>query len=315
MVQRSIRRFLKHGMMPQLSVFEAVARHGNFTKAGEELFMSQPTVSVQMKKLTDTVGVPLVEQIGKKIYLTEAGQTLYASCREIFASLQSLDNKLVSLGALNSGRLNLAVSTTAKDFAARMLSDFAKHHPNIRLGLQIHNRQGLLDRLAQNIDDLYIFDVPPTNDECPVVTQRILPNPMVAIAPVDHPLKGRKKIPFEELALEPFLMREVGSGTRQVVQELFDSRGLVPKTRIELSSNDAIREAVAGGHGVSIISRYTLSREQNPHPLTILDVEGLPVEQHWVFAYPVGKQLALMADQFMSFARQESKTLALSYRS
>ena len=200
MTQQKLRRYLKHGMLPQLSVFEAVARHGSYTKAGEELFMAQPTVSVQMKKLTETVGTPLVEQIGKRIYLTEAGKMLYAACQEVFRTLHALDGRLASLDGVGNGRLQLAVSTTARHFAPRMLADFARHHPNLQLSLQIHNRRGLLERMADNLDDLYIFDTPPTSDEQAVVTQRILPNPMVALAAPDHPLAGRKRIAFEEFA-------------------------------------------------------------------------------------------------------------------
>lgn len=313
MTQQRLRRFLKHGMLPQLSVFEAVARHGNFTKAGEELFMAQPTVSVQMKKLTETMGTPLIEQIGKRIYLTEAGKSLYASCQEVFGTLHKLDSKLASLGGMAAGRLQLAVSTTARHFAPRMLADFAKHHPNIQLSLQIHNRHGLLERMADNLDDLYIFDNPPNPDEQPVVTQRILPNPMVAFAAPDHPLAGRKKIPFAEFAREPFLMREPGSGTRMVAEQLFQENGADINVRMELASNDAIREAIASGLGVSILSRYTLGQEAPQEQLALLDVVGLPVEHHWVFAYPIGKQLPATAENFMAFTRRESKELALSY--
>lgn len=315
MPHRNIRRFLKHGMMPQLSVFEAVARHGNYTKAGEELFMAQPTVSVQMKKLTETVGTPLVEQIGKRIYLTEAGKMLYAVCQEVFGTLHTLDDKLNQLGGLSVGRLQLAVSTTARHFAPRMLGDFAKHHPDIQLSLQIHNRQTLLERMADNLDDLYIFDIPPTPEEQAVVTQRILPNPMVALAPPDHPFAGRKQIPFAEFAALPFLMRESGSGTRMVAEELFAKHGLQAEVRMELGSNEAIREAIASGLGVSILSRYTLGQEAPAEKLAMLDVVGLPVEHHWVFAYPIGKQLPAIAENFMSFTRRESKEIALNYLS
>ncbi len=313
MTQQKLRRYLKHGMLPQLSVFEAVARHGNYTKAGEELFMAQPTVSVQMKKLTETVGTPLVEQIGKRIYLTEAGKMLYAACQEVFGTLHALDNKLASLGGLSAGRLQLAVSTTARHFAPRMLADFAKHHPQIQLSLQIHNRRSLLERMADNLDDLYIFDIPPNAEEQAVVTQRILPNPMVALAAPDHPLAQRRRIPFEALADEPFLMREPGSGTRMVVETLFAERGLTPTIRMELASNEAIRESMAAGLGVSILSRYTLGQAAPTDKLVMLDVVGLPVEHHWTFAYPIGKQLPAAAESFMSFTRRESKELALGY--
>jgi DNA-binding transcriptional LysR family regulator len=308
-----LRRFIKHGTLPQLSVFDAVARHGNFTKAGEELFMTQPTVSVQMKKLTETVGTPLIEQIGKRIYLTEAGKTLYAACQELFGTLHRLDDKLSNLGGMGSGRLQLAVSTTARHFAPRMLSDFAKHHPHIQLSLQIHNRRGLLERMASNLDDLYIFDNPPTSAEQAVIIQRILPNPMVALAAPDHPLASRRKIRFEDFAQEPFLMREPGSGTRMVAERLFTAQGLSPNVRMELASNEAIREAIGSGLGVSILSRYTLSQDSTRDKLAILDVQGLPIEHHWVFAYPIGKQLPTTAENFMLFTRRESKEIALNY--
>lgn len=315
MNQQKLRRYLKHGMLPQLSVFEAVARHGNYTKAGEELFMAQPTVSVQMKKLAETVGTPLVEQIGKRIYLTEAGKMLYAACQEVFGTLHALDNQLARLGGLSVGRLQLAVSTTARHFAPRMLADFAKHHPDIQLSLQIHNRRGLLERMADNRDDLYIFDIPPTPEEQAVVTQRILPNPLVALAAPDHPLAGRKQIPFEVFAAQPFLMREPGSGTRMVTEALFAKHGLQAEVRMELASNEAIREAIAAGLGVSILSRYTLGQEAPAEKLAMLDVVGLPVEHHWAFAYPIGKQLPATAENFMSFTRRESKEIALNYLS
>jgi DNA-binding transcriptional LysR family regulator len=311
MSQSKIRRFLKHGMLPQLSVFEAVARLGNFTKAGEELYMAQPTVSVQMKKLTETVGVPLIEQIGKRIYLTDAGKTLYAACEELFGTLQNLEGNLANLNQTGTGRLQIAVSTTAKYFAPRLLSEFIKLHPDIEVSLQIHNRIGLLERLAENQDDLYIFANPPVGTENDVVTQRILPNPMVAFAPVGHPLVGRKKIPFAEFAKEPFLIREEGSGTRMVALQTFEEHGVEPNIRMELSTNEAIRQAIMAGLGVSIMSRYTLGLDVTQDKLEILDVEGMPVERDWVFAYPVGKQLPALAKSFMDFTRKTSAFYSL----
>lgn len=311
--QAKIRRFLKHGMLPQLSVFEAVARLGNFTKAGEELYMAQPTVSVQMKKLTETIGTPLIEQIGKRIYLTEAGTTLYATCQELFSTLRTLEGNLANLNSLDTGRLRIAVSTTAKYFAPRILGEFVKRHPGVDVTLQIHNRQTLLERMADNLDDLYIFANPPTANEMDVVTQRILPNPMVVFAAPDHPLAGRKKISFEEFAKEPLLLREPGSGTRMTTLDEFRAHGIEPNIRMELSTNEAIREAILAGLGVSIMSRYTLGHEKTLDTLAILDVEGFPLECDWVFAYPLGKQLPGAAKHFMDLTRKLSKTLAIDY--
>lgn len=311
MPQSKIHRYLKHGTLPQLSVFEAVARLGNFTRAAEELYMAQPTVSVQIKKLTETIGLPLFEQVGNHVHVTETGRELQTASREIFQALVKVEDRLSSIRGLESGRLWLAVSTTGKYFAPRMLAAFVQRHPGIDVSLQIHNRQMLLERLADNVDDLYIFADPPGDVE--VVVQQILPNPMVVFARSDHALAKQKRIPFERLAQEPFLMREPGSGTRTAIQEVFAQHGLQPKVRMELSTNEAIREAILAGLGVSIMSRYTLGHNGEQDQLVTLDVEGFPLERHWYFVYPIGKQLPVAAQAFMKFTREHVQPLVLNH--
>ena len=311
MPQSKIRRYLRHGTLPQLSVFEAVARHRSYTRAAEELYMAQPTVSVQIKKLTETIGLPLFEQIGKRIHLTEAGRELDAACREIFHSLAKIEDRLASIRGLEAGRLRLAVSTTGSYFASRMLAAFVQEHPGIEVCLQIHQRQALLARLADNADDLYIFATPPQDGE--VVTQQILPNPMVVFARAGHPLAAEKKIPLERLAREPFLIREPGSGTRMVALELFAQHGVQPKVRMELSTNEAIKQAILAGLGISILSHYTLGLDTEQKQLVTLDVEGFPLERHWYFVYPVGKNLPVAAQAFMDFMRRHAKQLVLDH--
>jgi LysR family transcriptional regulator, low CO2-responsive transcriptional regulator len=313
MTQTKIRRYLKHGTLPQLGVFEAVARLGSFTKAAEELYMAQPTVSVQMKKLAETVGLPLIEQIGKNIHLTEAGRVLHAACADIFGSLAGVEQTLASMRGLDAGRLQLAVCTPGKYFAPRVLSAFVKQHPNVEVSLQIHNSETLLDRMAKNLDDLYIFASPPS--ERNLVTQVILPNPVVPYAHADHPLAREKQIPFARFAAEPFLMREPGSGTRMIARQIFEDHGCEPKVRMELSTNEAIKQAIIAGLGVSIMSRYTLGLDVSHEQLAVLDVEGFPIERNWVFAYPVGKQLPVIAQSFMDFTRKEAKTLVFDHLS
>jgi len=313
MPRTKIRRYLKHGMLPQLSVFEAVARLGSYTKAAEELYMAQPTVSVQMKKLAETIGLPLVEQVGKRVQLTEAGRALHAASNDLFAALGQLEDHLAGIRGMSTGRLQLAVSTTGKYFAPRVLAEFVKLHPGIEVSLQIHNRATLIDRLSRNLDDLYIFANPPTDID--VVTEVILPNPMVAYAPAGHPLAGQKRIPFARFAEEPFLMREPGSGTRMVAREAFARHGLEPRVRMELSTNEAIKQAIIAGLGVSILSRYTLGLDVTHEQLAVLDVEGLPVERSWQFTYPSGKQLPLIAQGFMDFTRKTAKTLVFDHLS
>jgi DNA-binding transcriptional LysR family regulator len=263
-----IHRYLKHGTLVQLVVFEGVARLGNFTRASEELHMAQPTVSVQIKKLTDTIGLPLFDQVR---------------------------------------RMQLAVSTTGQYLASRLLAAFVQQHPGIDVVLQIHNRQVLRERFNANVDDLYIFADPPQTDD--VVIQKILPNPMAAFAHAGHPLAREKRIPFERFAREPFLIRESGSGTRMVTLQLFEKYGLKPRIRMELSANEAIKEAILAGLGVSIMSRHTLGLDAPPAELTILDVEGLPIESHWYLAYPLGKQPSVVARSFMDFVRERAPQL------
>lgn len=305
MPQPKIRRYFKHGTLHQLCVFEAVARLGSYTQAAEELHIAQPTASVQIKKLNETVGMPLFEQIGSRTHLTEAGRVLQAACEGIFLELAKVEERLCSVRGLESGRLWLAVSTTSKHFASRVLTAFVQKHPGIDVSLQIQNRETLLERLADDTDDLYLFANPPRDAE--MVVQQILPNPMVVFARPDHALAKENRITFERLAQEPFLMRERGSGTRSVAQEIFAKHGVQPRVRMELSSNEAIKEAILAGLGVSIMSRYTLGCEGEQNGLVALDVEGFPLVRHWYFVYPIGKQLSVAARAFMAFTREQVK--------
>ena len=310
MPQPNIRRYLKHGVLPQLRVFEASARLRCFARAAEELHLAQPTVSVQIKKLSETVGFPLFEQVGKRIYLTDAGQRVYAGCHGVFGALSSLEERLTEMRGLDSGHLQFAVTSTAKYFAPRLLGAFIQRYPGVEASLQIHNRSALIDRLRNNEDDLYMFADPPDQQE--VMVQAILSNPLVVFARSDHPLAGEKDIALARLASEPFLSREQGSGTRMATLKLFKQQGLTPKIRMELSTNEAIREAILAGLGVSILSRYTFGLEPEQTKLVCLDVEGFPLESHWHFVYPVGKHLSMAARAFMDFARVEAKNLVLN---
>jgi DNA-binding transcriptional LysR family regulator len=309
MSQPNIHRYLRHGTLPQLRLFEASARLGSFTRAAQELHMSQPAASVQMKKLSETVGVPLFEQVGKRLYLTDAGRRLYEGCQEVFRAFATLEQSLASMRALESGRLRLAVSTTGMCFAPRLLGAFVALHPGIETSMQAHNRQTLVDRIANNEDDLYLFADAPDMEE--VVAQELLPNPLVVLARDDHPLAGEKSIPFERLAKEPFLVREAGSGTRRIMMRLFHERGLTPKVRMELGTNESIKEAILAGLGVSIMSRYTFGLDPESSRYLCLDVEGFPLENHWYFAYPTGKQLSPVTRAFLDFARAQAKKLVL----
>ena len=296
---------MRHSTLRQLEVFEAIARLGSFTRAAEELFLTQPTVSMQIKKLTEAVGLPLFEQVGKKIYLTDAGRELHDTSRGIFEHFTRFEMLVADMKGLKQGALRLAVVTTAKYFAPRLLGPFCQRHPGVEVSLKVSNRERILERLADNQDDLCILGQPP--EELDAIAEPFLENPLVVLAPASHPLAGKKKIPLSRLAEEPFLLREAGSGTRIAVERLFAEHGLKMNVRMELGSNEAIKQAIVGGLGVSVLSRHTLALDAPMGQLAILDVENFPIERHWYVAYPRGKQLSVVARAFLDYLKQTPK--------
>jgi DNA-binding transcriptional LysR family regulator len=303
----NIRRYLKHGTLPQLRVFEASVRLGSLARAAEELHMAPPTASIQVKKLSETIGAPLFEHVGKHVFPTDVGRQVFASCADVFHAFASLEDSLERVRGLQAGELRLTATSTARYFAPRLLGAFGQDHPAIATVLRIENRAALMERMARNEDDLYLLADPPRDGG--IVTQAILPNPLVVLACRGHPLAGARRIPFARFAEEPFLMREEGSGTREVVLSLFAAHGLAPKVRMEMSSNESIREAIMAGLGVSVMSRYSLGLEGEDARLACLDVEGFPLESHWHFAYPAGKQPSAATRAFMDFARERAPAL------
>jgi DNA-binding transcriptional LysR family regulator len=295
---------MRHSTLRQLELFEAIARLGSFTRAAEELFLTQPTVSMQIKKLSDTVGMPLFEQVGKKIYLTDIGHELNRTCRGISEHLSNFEMIAADMKGLKTGKLRLAVVTTAKYFAPRLLGTFCQKYPGVDVSLIVTNRERVLDRLANNMDDLYILGLPPADAD--VVEEAFLENYLVVVAPANHPLSKKKKIPIELLCREPFLLREKGSGTRIATERLFEEAGYKINVRMELGSNEAIKQAVIGGLGISVLSRHTLELDAPSNQLVILDVQGFPIKRHWYFAYPAGKQLSIIARTFIDHLRHSS---------
>jgi DNA-binding transcriptional LysR family regulator len=290
---------LNQATLHQLKVFEAAARHGSFTRAAEELFLTQPTVSMQIKQLTKSVGLPLFEQVGKRLYLTEAGRELFATCRQIFETIDQFQMKVADLKGLKQGQLRLAVITTAKYFIPRLLGPFCELYPGIDIALQVTNHEGILERMTSNLDDLYIMSQVP--EHLDVNFQAFLENPLVVLAPMNHPLAHEKNIPIQRLAEEPFIMREPGSGTRRSIQQLLDEHQVTVKVKLELGSNEAIKQAIAGGLGISVLSRHTLMPEPAVSEVTILDVEHFPIKRDWYMVYPNGKQISIVARTYFEY--------------
>jgi LysR family transcriptional regulator, low CO2-responsive transcriptional regulator len=289
----------------QLKVFEVTARRGSFTRAAEELFLTQPTVSIQMKQLTKAIGLPLFEQVGKRLYLTEAGQELLSTCQDIFERLDQFEMTVSDLQGLQKGQLRLSVITTAKYVIPRLLGPFCQQYPGIDVALIVTNHEHILERLKENLDDLYIpSQVPESMD---VFSDPFLENPLVVIASRHHPLAGAGYIPLERLNNESFIMREPGSGTRQAVEQLFEAHSISIRVRLELGSNEAIKQAVAGGLGISVLSRHCMALEGQTGQIAILNVEGFPIPRHWHIVHPKGKNLSVVARTFFKYLQSEGK--------
>ena len=288
----------QHITFRQLEIFEAIARLGSFTRASEELYLTQPTVSMQIKKLTETIGVPLIEQVGKKIHLTPDGQQLAQATREVFDIMDRYTMSVAERRGLKQGKLSLMAITTASYFAPRLLGEFAKLYPGIDVTLRVTNKEQVLASIADNLDDLYFLGQPP--EDIDVVATPIMDNPIVVLAAPDHPLAHKKKIRLERLAQEPWLMREKGSGTRNAIERRFAEHGITIRPRLELGSNEAIKQAILAGLGVSALSRHTLTLNQ-PGQFAVLDVEGFPILRHWYAVYPAGRQLSVVARAFLDY--------------
>ncbi|AGA91650.1 transcriptional regulator [Thioflavicoccus mobilis 8321] len=292
---------IRHASLRQLQVFEAIVRLGSFTRAADELFVTQPTVSMQTKKLADALSLPLLENAGRQTLPTEAGAELYQAARAIFEVLSNLEMKLADLKGIKRGRLRLGVITTAKYFAPEILGEFCKLYPGIEVALKVSNRDRILDRINANEDDLYILGET-HGDQVDVEAVPLAPNPLVVMAPRDHPLVGEKKIPLARIAQELFILREPGSGIRDATQRLFEQHGIRPRVRMELGSNEAIKHAIVGGLGLSVMSLHTLTLEGPEGPVALLDVEDFPIMRQWYLLYPKGKELSLVARAFLEFA-------------
>ncbi|HMA12992.1 MAG TPA: LysR family transcriptional regulator [Steroidobacteraceae bacterium] len=296
----------------QFRVFEAVARHLSFSKAAAELHLSQPAVSMQVRGIEVILGLPLTEQIGKKIYLTDAGREVLHASQAITARLDDLQNNLAQLRGVESGSLKLAVTATVNAVATGILVGFRGRHPGVAVHLNVSNRAAVLDLLANNSIDLAIMGQVPEGLD--LEATRFMDNPLVVIAPPGHPLARKRRIPLEQVAAEPFLVREAGSGTRGAMERFFAARGLEIQSSMEMSSNEAIRQAVQAGLGLGVLSLQTLELELALQRLAVLNVEGFPIMRDWYVVHRADKRLSPAAQAFKQFVLAEAPANAARRR-
>jgi DNA-binding transcriptional LysR family regulator len=288
----------------QLRMFLAVADQGSITAAAAAMHVTQPTVSMQLKELGNAVGLPLYDMVGKRLSLTQAGEELAATARTLVGEWADFEQRVDALKGMTRGRLRVAVVSTAKYFVPRILGAFCKAHPDVDIALEIANRDGVVQRLRDNRDDLYIMSRPPLDID--VETRVFLSNPLVVIAPDSHPLAGQPGIALAQLATERFVLREQGSGTRLACDAHFAQHHFQPVVRLELGSNEAIKQAVAGGLGLAVLSTHALGEHLVDESLVVLDAQTFPIQSQWFTVHLRGKRLSPIAQAFMHYLDAKS---------
>jgi len=283
----------------QLRAFEATARLGSITHAARELHVSQPTVSVQLRELANTIGEPLVEILGRRLRLTQAGESLRDTIGELTQCWQRLEFQLAQARGLVRGRLRIAAVTTAEYFVPDLLGTFAAAHPGVEIELAIENRDRVVDRLQRNLDDLTVMMLPP--DSLPLERVPFLSNPLVVIAARQHPLR-EQSLALDELSEQRWLMREQGSGTRKMAEQHFAESSFVPRVAMSLGSNEAIKHAAAAGLGVAVVSELAVRVAGTLDPaLTVLDVRGFPLQKLWFVVWRKDQHHSVAAKRFVHY--------------
>jgi DNA-binding transcriptional LysR family regulator len=294
-----------HATLQQLRLFAAVAEQKSVTRAAEEVHLTQPAVSIQIKRLEGKVGMPLIEHIGKELHLTVAGEEVFDAAKDVLERLSDLETSLNDLRGEVAGPLNIHVVSSGKYFMPHLMGSFVRRYPKVEPRLEITNRADLLSSLAKNQSDLYIMGQPP--EGVPVVEYPFLENILVVVARPDHPLAGKKKIPLAKIAKERFVGRESGSGTRKAVEKLFDQKGLSIEAYIELDSAEGIKQGVIGGLGIGVLSKHSLRLELDAGELVVLNVAGFPLRRRWYVSHREGKRLSRAAQLFLQYLQEEGE--------
>jgi DNA-binding transcriptional LysR family regulator len=297
-----------HLTLRQLKVFEAVARHSSYSRAAEHLHLTQPAVSMQIKQLEEEIGLQLFDQLGKKIFLTEAGKELQRYSRNILQQLAEAEAVFDDMKGLRHGKLAVSVASTASYFMPQLLGQFNQRFPGISISLNVTNREALLNQLAHNDMDVAIMGRPPAG--LGLEAQSFMENRLVIIAPPTHPLVNTRSIPLARIQQETFLVREQGSGTRIAMERFFTDQGIHLTTGTEMSTNEAIKQAVQAGMGLGILSLHTVSLELETKRLAVLDVESFPIRRHWYVVHRQGKRLSTVTQAFKDFLLTEAANLA-----
>lgn len=298
---------MKNATLRQLRVFESAARHLSLTRAAEELHLTPPAVSMQIRQLEGHAGAPLFERVGRGIRLTQAGDEVLAHTREILGHIRASEEAIAGLGSLEHGLLDVAVINAGDYFLPWLIAAFRDRHPRIRARLTVGNRDVLLERLAGHEIDLAVMSHPPTQPA--FAAQPFAPHPHVIVAPPGHPLARKRSVTLEEAAREPLITREPGSATRLAMDQAFSESGVVPRIEMEIASNETIKQAVAAGFGVGFLSAHAVEQELAIGRLALVPVKGFPVMRQWYVVRRRDRTLPRIAEAFERFVVEEGARL------
>ena len=290
----------------QLKTFLTVVEQGGITLAANTLYMTQPAVSIQIKQLETHFGLPLLEVVGKKIHLTQAGKLLYEAAKEIRNLLTTLETELSNIQGCFKKKLNISAVSTAKYFIPSLLGNFHKLYPDVEIRLKVANRGEVLERLKSNDDDLVVLSQLPKKFPASIVVQKILNDALVVPAPPNHPLAKKQNILFKELKNEPFIAREPGSGTLIAMNKLFNKAKFRPKITMELGSSSAIKQSIIAGFGLSLLSKMSIEQELALKKLVILNIKGFPIQHPWYIVRLKNKKLTPIMVNFIKFLQENA---------
>jgi DNA-binding transcriptional LysR family regulator len=302
---------LRDATLRQLHVFAAVAKHLSFTRAAEELRLTQPAISMQVQALERIAGLPLLDRVGRRVALTEAGAELLGHVQVVLRALGDAEDAFAALRGLEAGRIAIAAVSTAKYFAPKLLALFPRRHPEVELKLAVNNREAVVQLVMENEVDLALMGTPPRHLETSAFP--FARHPLVVIAAPDHPLALARRVPVKALAAESFLVREPGSGTRAAMERFFAEHRVRPASTTEISSNETIKQAVMAGMGLGFISQHAIGLELAAGPLTLLHVEGLPVVRDWNVVHRTEKRLSPAALAFKRFVLKEGRAFLAAW--
>ena len=298
-----MRKSLMRMTLRQLRIFNEVCDLRSYSRAAEEMSLTQPAVSLQIRQLEELIGQPLFEYVGKKLYLTEAAEALQKASRDIFGRLENLDMQLSDMQGSLQGQLKLAIESSCKYFMPHLFAAFKRRYPEVMLNLTVVNRAQVIKRLSDNRDDLVVMTMVPQDMGLEFLP--FLNNPIVAVARADHPLCTAEKLSLKDLEPYSLVIREQGSGTRKACEEYFKDKRVHFAQTMEVSSAEAQRECVVAGLGIAVLTRHALSLEIATGTLKELPVAELPLYRSWCVVQGQAKRLSPVAHAFLAFIRTE----------